>query len=140
MDFVFLGLMILSLIGLITCEVLKIATAVVFLKILTSILFVTLGVISYKKGKSNKRYAVFIILGLVFSMFGDTFLVLDRNQGLCFYIGVVAFAIGHIMYIVGFSSCTRLKLRDFIIFAIILIPTISIIVLENSILMECFQL
>ena len=91
MDFIFLGLMIISLIGLITCEILEIVMAVVALKILTSILFVILGVISYKKGKSNKKYAIFIILGLIFSMFGDTFLVLDRNQGLYFYIGVVSF-------------------------------------------------
>lgn len=129
MDFIFLGLMIISLIGLITCEILEIGTAVVVLKILTSILFVILGVISYKKGKSNKKYALFIILGLVFSMFGDTFLVLDRNQGLYFYIGVVSFAIGHIIYIIGFSSCIRITLRDFIIFSVILIPTIFIIVI-----------
>ncbi|MCI7444179.1 MAG: lysoplasmalogenase family protein, partial [Clostridium sp.] len=89
-DFVFLVLMILSLIGLITCKILKIGTAIVFLKILTSFLFVILGVISYKKGKSNKKYSLFIILGLIFFMFGDTFLVIDKNQGIYFYLGVVA--------------------------------------------------
>lgn len=128
-DFVFLGLMIISLIGLITCKILKIGIAVVFLKILTSCLFVILGVISYKKGKSNKKYSLFIILGLIFSMFGDTFLVIDENQGICFYLGVVAFAIGHIMYIIGFSSCTKLTLRDCIICLIIFTPIVLMMII-----------
>ncbi|MDY4077511.1 MAG: lysoplasmalogenase [Clostridium sp.] len=129
MDFVFLGLMIISLIGLITCKILKIGIAVVFLKILTSFLFVILGAISYKKGKSNKKYSLFIILGLIFSMFGDTFLAIDKNQSICFYLGVVAFVIAHIMYITGFSNCTKLTLRDFIVFLLIFTPIILIMVI-----------
>lgn len=129
MDFVFLGLMIISLIGLITCKILEIGIAIVFLKIVTSCLFVILGVISYKKGKSNKKYSLYIILGLIFSMFGDTFLVIDKNQGICFYLGVAAFAIGHVMYIIGFSSCTKFTLRDFILFVIILTPIVLTMVI-----------
>ena len=128
-DFVFLGLMILSLIGLITCKILKIEIAIVFLKILTSFLFVILGVIGYKKGKSNKKYSLFIILGLIFFMFGDIFLVIDKNQGIYFYLGVVACAIGHVIYIIGFSSCTKLTLRDFIVFLIIFTPIVLMMVI-----------
>lgn len=131
MYMIFFILMIISLIGLITTSLLKLGTIVLVLKILTSVLFVITGLTSYCSNPKNKRYFTFIFLGLIFSLFGDTFLGIDSNGGIVFYIGVLSFAIGHIMYTIGLCKCTKYKIIDFIIFLLIATPIILLVVLGD---------
>lgn len=128
MDYIVLSLMLATLIGLIVSIVVSNYAAIIVLKILTSILFVLLGVTSYKKGKSNKKYCLLILSGLIFSMFGDIFLVLENQVRIFFYFGVISFSIGHIMYILSFNTCTRFKINDCI--SLIMIFSFIIIILK----------
>ncbi len=131
MYMIFFILMIISLIGLITTSLLKLGTIVLVLKILSSVLFVITGLTSYRSNPKNKGYFTFIFLGLIFSLFGDTFLGIDSNGGIVFYIGVLSFAIGHIMYTIGLCKCTKYKVIDFIIFLLIATPIILLVVLGD---------
>jgi uncharacterized membrane protein YhhN len=48
-----------------------------------------------------KGHLIWFALGLVFSLAGDVFLMLPREQ---FMAGLVSFLLGHLAYIVGFNS------------------------------------
>lgn len=124
-------IMLISLAALITTSLLKMGAIVLVLKIFTSILFVLIGVTSYRANPKNKKYFLFMFLGLLFSLFGDTFLGIDSNGGIIFYIGVLSFALGHVMYTTGLCQCTKYKLRDFIVFLLIAIPIVLIVTLGN---------
>lgn len=54
--------------------------------------------------KSDSRFKQFILLGLIFSLFGD---VLIESSPEMFVFGLLAFLIGHIAYIVAFSKRNR---------------------------------
>ena len=131
MNFILFGFMILSLGGLISTVFMDLIVAQRVLKITTSILFILIGLASYKKGKGDKTFFVFILLGLIFSMFGDTFLVFNTNDGIIFKLGVASFAIGHIMYSIGFSKCNKGKIKDYIIFALIAAGLIILMVFDD---------
>ena len=131
MNIIFFILMIISLIALLTTSLLKAGVVVFILKVLTSFLFVLTGIASYKSNPKNKKYFEFMLLGLIFSMLGDIFLGIDSNGGSIFYIGVLSFAVGHIMYIIGLSQFTKYKLIDFIVFLLIAIPIILLVVLGD---------
>lgn len=127
----FFILMIISLIGLITTSLLKMGTIVLVLKIFTSILFVLTGIASYKSNPRNKKYFIYMLLGLIIFLLGDTFLGIDSYGGVIFYLGVFSCAVGHIMYISGLSQFTKYKLIDFIVFLLIAIPILLLVVLGD---------
>lgn len=119
MNFIFFILMLLSTAGLITANILKIAIATIIFKCLSSLFFIATAVSSYKKNSSNTNFFVLMLLGLVFSLGGDVFLVFD-----IFIFGVASFGIGHIMYSVGYCKMTKISLGDILIFLVIIIPTL----------------
>ena len=131
MNIILFILMIISLIALLITSLLKAGIVVFILKVLTSILFVLTGIASYKSNPKNKKYFVFMLLGLIFCMLGDTFLGIDSAGGVIFYIGVLSCAIGHIMYISGLSQFTKYKLIDFIVFLLIAIPILLLVILGD---------
>lgn len=131
MEYIVLALMLATLIGLIESIVVSNYAAVIILKTLTSILFVLLGFISYKKSKSNKKYCLLVLLGLIFSMFGDIFLVLEDHIRSLFYFGVIAFSIGHIMYVLSFNTCTKFKIKDCRVLAVIFSFVIILLKVEK---------
>ncbi len=69
-------------------------------------------VVSYMPNHPAKNYPHLILLGLVFSCFGDAFLV---YAGTYFIQGLLSFAIGHIMYTVAFGF-KQLKLPIMFVF------------------------
>lgn len=67
---------------------------------------------------------VWFALGLLFSLAGDIFLMLPREQ---FIAGLVAFLIGHILYILGFNqSLPPLSLATLLVLAIVALPAVQI--------------
>jgi uncharacterized membrane protein YhhN len=64
------------------------------------------------------KYKVFIISGLLFSLFGDIFLIFPEKH---FTKGLIAFLIGHICYIVAFTISTGFQFTFWIFFPIIIV-------------------
>ena len=83
------------------------------LKSLTSALFVTLGAVNLiyaLKTKTRERmFAIFMLIGLTFSMVGDIVLNIE------FMIGAAIFGVGHIFYFVAYTFAQRYKFVDFAI-------------------------
>lgn len=99
-----------------------------WLKGLTSFGFVLIGVtnlvyIFYAKENTQKKYAIIMLIGLVFAMAGDIVL------NIFFVGGAALFAIGHVFYFVAYCFATRFKIRDLIVATIIFVPSLLTILL-----------
>lgn len=70
-------------------------------KCVCSLLFVLCGIFAAKETGNNTLYADYMIWGLVFGMAGDLLLHAMTTKMLPFILGVIAFLIGHIFYILG---------------------------------------
>jgi uncharacterized membrane protein YhhN len=70
-------------------------------KVICSLLFVLLGVFAAKETGNNTMFADYMIWGLVFGMAGDLLLHAMTTKMLPFILGVVAFLIGHVYYIMA---------------------------------------
>lgn len=53
---------------------------------------------------ANQKFKIIILLALLFSWFGDTFLMLQGDNPLFFILGLSSFLLAHIAYIVGFRN------------------------------------
>jgi len=96
------------------------------IKSITSSLFVLLGIINLifalKNNIQNKRFAIIMLIGLVFAMLGD--IVLEIH----FILGAVLFAVGHIFYFIAYCNLTRFKWKDLIYGAVIFVPVTMFII------------
>ena len=75
------------------------------LKMVAASLFVTAGFIALQEC-ADKRFGIFIVLGLIFGWFGDFFMnyrFLSKKQKVVFLIGAMSFFINHIFYIVSLT-------------------------------------
>ncbi len=70
-------------------------------KFVCSLLFVLCGIFASKATGNNTLFADYMIWGLVFGMAGDLLLHSLTTKQLPFIIGVIAFLVGHIFYIMG---------------------------------------
>ncbi len=86
-------------------------------------LFVVVGLIRPSSQKEILGYRL-LSLALVFSLFGDIFLLSEYRYGLpfMFYLGLAAFLAAHIFYIVLFSNFGQIKISKYwsILYAIYL--------------------
>lgn len=71
-------------------------------------------------GANRSPLKKFVVLALVFSWVGDTVLMFQNINGMYFIIGLVAFLLAHVMYIVGFTklknSTTKVERLAIIVF------------------------
>lgn len=98
------------------------------LKTLSSVLFVLCGMFNliycFKTGMvKNKKFMIFMFLGLVFAMLGDVLLI-DF-----FVVGAGLFAIGHVFFFVAFCMLSKMHWLDFVIGGGIFIVALLIIFL-----------
>ncbi len=114
MKYGILGLNLLFIVGL--CVVNTIYQANDFnytLKIIGSGCFVAQGLINFiyafAAKASNKKFFVFMMIGLMFAMAGD--IAINLN----FVAGAGLFAIGHIWFVIAFCFIQRLNVLEFII-------------------------
>ena len=89
-------------------------------KSIASVLFVLCGVFNLiyalcLKKSNNLKFAIIMVIGLVFACAGDILLI-DY-----FIIGAISFAIGHIFYFIAFSTIVKINWRDFAVGAVIFI-------------------
>ncbi len=73
-------------------------------KTIASVLFIICGLLVAKISGNNTLYAEFIIWGLVFGCVGDLMLHSLSGKMWHFVIGVVAFLVGHIFYIIAIQK------------------------------------
>lgn len=106
-------LMLISLGGLIAVFQNDLVEWTIVLKSLTSILFVLAGICGYRKRKENKKISRTMMAALLFSLSGDIFLVLDKEEGILFILGVAGFALAHIMFSVSFCRISAVQKVDF---------------------------
>ena len=71
-------------------------------------------------GANRSPLKKFVVLALVFSWVGDAVLMFQNINGMYFIIGLVAFLLAHVMYIVGFTklknSTTKVERLAIIVF------------------------
>lgn len=82
-------------------------------KLLSSLCFITCALLSYKKSPNSKKYSLFIISGLIFGLIGDVILTLSISNA--FLLGASAFAIGHLLFIIGFTTLSPIHFKDLIL-------------------------
>lgn len=132
MPIIFFSLTVLGTYALIIVSLFHFLTLTTIFKCTTSILFLLTAWSAYKKNPHSTRFFYLIFTGLFFSFLGDTFLAFDSSgQGLLFILGVASFAIGHIMYIIGYCTQTKFQKQDAIIFFCFFIPTLLTILFIN---------
>lgn len=89
-----------------------------YFKVITSIFFVALCIAAYLINSTNFTYFIFILTGLIFSLFGDILLEFDSNRKL-FLLGIGSFALAHIFYTISFIYLV-LTIFEYLIIAFIL--------------------
>lgn len=96
------------------------AGASVAAKTIASLLFVTLGLLCFLHSKRSS-YALLVMVALVFGLFGDVFLelqpVFSKKKNLFFLLGLSAFFIGHVFYVVAFLKIAPFTILHPIVFA-----------------------
>ncbi len=98
-----------------------------WIKSLTSSLFVIMGLINLiyvlKVNAPNKKFSIFMAIGLFVAMLGDIVLEI-------FFIGGAAlFAAGHVLYFVSYTFLNKIQPKDFLYGAIIFVPSVLFILL-----------
>lgn len=73
-------------------------------KVFCSLIFVVLGIIAAKSTGNNTLFAEYMIWGLALGMAGDLLLHALTKNMLPFILGVVAFLVGHIFYIIALQK------------------------------------
>lgn len=101
-------------------------------KTITSILFISAGLISYIKSTGDYYYFALLIIGLFFSLFGDMFLALkvnhdDGSLNKYFLYGLVSFSLTHVLYVLAFSHLGSFNILDLIVALILAFIAISIL-------------
>lgn len=94
-------------------------------KIITSSLFISLGLINFTqciKNKKDLKFPICMLTALIYAMIGDVLLEVNLD------IGVIAFAVAQIFYCTSYSKLNTFVRRDFLYSFIISITTLISIV------------
>ena len=108
----------------------------VYVKTITSFLFVLTGVFAMKERREGVKagpYAKLILTGLIFGFIGDIFMALNKDFGGFLYvsIGLVTFALGHVFYLIAFIKKSRFRWYNLIPLFVI-IPAILLAVMQTG--------
>ncbi len=95
-------------------------------KVFTSVLFILTAISGYLSSPKSKSYFRLILSGLVFSLFGDFFLSMTEFKFM-FEIGFASFLIAQLIYIVAFSSLSKITPLDFAVMLPFCVPPFIII-------------
>ena len=130
MVYLLLFFMTLSLISLIYFTYKPFKNLRPILKTVTSLLFIGICINGYSSS-NNFIYFILILMGLIFSLFGDIFLVFENrsknSMGNAFIHGLLSFSITHIFFSLCFVSITSLTVYDILFTAILYIGSLFIL-------------
>lgn len=127
MYLIFEILMLVSVGGLITVLENGLSVWPLVFKTTASLFFVLAGFCGYWKAKVNKKISLYVLLALCFSMAGDVFLEIKVYKDVMFILGVLSFAIAHVMFSIGFGKMAKGKKLDFAVAGLILGILLAII-------------
>ena len=90
----------------IVSKVINYSLKTIIFKTIASLFFVALGIYTFVVSKEgNLVFKIFLLLGLIFGMLGDVFLgfkyITTKTKNIWILLGMFAFALGHISYILG---------------------------------------
>ena len=98
-----------------------------WIKIVTSIGFVLIGVVNLiyvlKNNSTDKKFAIIMLVGLFFAMLGDVVLEIE------FIVGAALFAVGHVFYFIAYCFLEKFRWIDLLVGAIIFVPSVLFITL-----------
>ena len=112
------------------------------IKIFCSLIFVLLGVFAAKETGNNTLYAEYMIWGLALGMVGDLLLHSLTKNMLPYILGVIAFLIGHIFYILGLQRAiytTAFSKGAFLWYEILIIVAIIVAAVIYAIKADAFK-
>lgn len=102
-------------------------------KTITSLLFIFICISGYVENNTNFTYFIFILLGLIFSLFGDVFLISARKNkntmSKNFIYGLLSFSFAHMFFSIGFISIGGFNIYTLIF--TILLSVISLFFLKS---------
>lgn len=100
-------------------------TTRILVKGITSGLFVIVGIVNtIYAGLKNRQYikfALILLVGLIFSMLGDIFLEIY------FIIGAGLFGLGHIFFLISYCFISKFRFRDMIYGVLFFLPALLIL-------------
>jgi len=99
----------------ITADYCRARTIVYITKPITTLLIIALA--SLACSPINRTYQIMVVIGLVFSLAGDVFLMLPEQPRSYFMPGLISFFLAHVCYIVGFSTGTTLAASQLVALA-----------------------
>ncbi|MBE5758244.1 MAG: lysoplasmalogenase [Clostridiales bacterium] len=97
-----------------------------WLKTLTSSIFVLLGIINLIyaiKSKCSLKFPIILVVALAVAMAGDVVINID------FMSGAIIFALGHVFYIIAYSFIEKFEWKNLIFASAIFVPSLLIILL-----------
>lgn len=120
--FLIVNFIMILLIGLL--DILYMNLGGLWLKTITSLVFVVLGAINLIyiiKQKKNLKFPIILLVALFVAMVGDV--VINLN----FLIGAIIFAVGHIFYVIAYSFLQKFKIKDLIFVLCVFVPALLIV-------------
>ena len=124
------GFLITNIILTALCVVLDVvylAQKGLILKSITSAVFALLGAVNLfyaiKTKSKNLKFAIIMVIGLVFAMTGD--IVLE----IVFIAGAALFGVGHVFYFIAYSALQKFTVKDFIPALCIFVPCFILLML-----------
>ena len=100
-------------------------TGSIYAKSVTSAMFVIMGLVNLihvlKIGTKNKKFCIFMFIGLFFAFLGDVLLEI------IFIVGAGFFALGHIFFLIAYCFISKFNWKDILYSAIIFVPSLAII-------------
>ena len=111
-------------------------------KVFCSLIFVLLGVIAAKSTGNNTLYADYMIIGLALGMAGDLLLHALTKKMWPFILGVIAFLVGHIYYIMALQKAiytTGYHKGAFTWYEIVIVAAVIVMALVYSIKTDVFK-
>lgn len=111
-------------------------------KVFCSLIFVLLGVIAAKSTGNNTLFADYMIIGLALGMVGDLLLHSLTKNMLPYILGVIAFLVGHIYYIMALQKAiytTGYHKGAFTWYEIAIIAVIVVLALVYAIKTDVFK-
>lgn len=121
---------LIVLAAIVILDVFLIISPSLALKSSASVCFVLGGILNavyaFKVG-TNKKFTVFMLVGLVFAMAGD---IVNYNAGDVYFItGTALFALAHVFYIIAYYFLCPFRWTDIIVAACIFVPSALFITL-----------
>lgn len=131
MNYILEILMFIALGGLIAAFHSDLALWAILLKAAASVFFVLAGVYGFCRTKGNKKVSGMMLAALVCSMVGDVLLALDKDEGILFILGVVSFAVAHVLFSSAFCIVSGLKKMDIAAAVLVFAALMPVLYLGN---------